>query len=301
MSRVCVDPTVYELTPHWVAMGLETTDQVRQEVLWQASVNGDVPLHVDACPYCADLLESLRKLRETLAAQDGPVAMAACPDAATLSAYHYGELRSDGVRDHLKKCPACREDLAFLARSQEQRDKVIPIRRRVLYMAIAAAAVVAAIIPWPWLKPHKPDATVAVTWSPNPKWAAMAEIPPVDHEKLMKYSPEDHHSRLEQVMAAYDKGDYKKAGEYAQIIVNVVQDPSAEYLLGMSLYHQGKVKEAFAAMKMAEKERPAPYICYTTLQFALLAGDRVTVEREAHHAGGHMEYAQKCHEILAKL
>ena len=55
---------------------------------------------------------------------------------------------------------------------------------------------------------------------------------------------------MEQVLAAYEKGDYKKADEYAAIITNAVQDPSAEYLLAMAMYHEGKMTDAFRAMRI---------------------------------------------------
>ena len=283
-------------------MGLETADQVRHETLWHAAIHDETPLHADACPYCADLLASFRQIRNTLAAENGPVVYAKCPGAETLASYEYGELKgeaADAVAEHLKSCPECKKDLAFLARSQEPREKVIPIRRRLAFMAVAAAAFIACIVPWPWLKDKTPK--IDASFTPSAKWVAMAEMPAIDVPRLMKYSPESHHSRLEVALTAYEKGEYKKAEDVSLIIANAVDDPSAEFLLAMSRYKQGKLKEGYAAMKQAEHMRPAPYICWATLNYALLVGDRATIQREASHAGGHAEYADKCHEILAKL
>jgi len=82
------------------------------------------------------------------------VSIAVCPDAATFSRYYYGE-KNPALAEHLKSCPACREDLAFFARSQQPRERTLPVNRRLVWLAVAAAAVVFTLIPWPWMKKPK--------------------------------------------------------------------------------------------------------------------------------------------------
>ena len=304
MDRMCIDPSVYQPDAHSEAMGLQGTEQVRHERLWTAAETGVAPPHVSACPYCSELLASFEKMRSILdVTGEGPVTVAACPDVHTLSSFFYGEMggeRASAINGHLKICTECRQELGFLARSQEPRERTAPMRRRVILMAVAAAALLASIVPWPWGKKVKPEEPLGFT--PSSRYASLVEMPPLDRKELLADSPASHRSRLEQVLTAYEKGDYKKAGEYAAIVVNAVEDPSAEYLLGMAEYHEGKKTEAFRAMKASERMEPqTPYRCWTMLQFALLMGDRATVEREARHAGEDPAYAPRCQAILTRL
>ncbi|MCU1258380.1 MAG: hypothetical protein JWO80_1265 [Bryobacterales bacterium] len=307
MSRMCTDPGVYQPDAHSEALGLAGWNQIRNERLWTAAETGVTPQHAAECEFCSQLLASFVRMRSVLEPDSersaGPVTVAACPDVPMLSRFYYGELRDDrgdAIARHLKICTECRHDVAFLARSQEPRERVAPMRRRLAWMAIAAAALVASLLTWSTGKKAKPEE--ALNFTPSAKYASLVQMPALDRRELLADSPAPHHSRLEQVLAAYEKGDYKKAEEYATIIVNAVDDPSAEYLLGMAEYHEGKMTEAFRAMRISERMAPQTgYRCWTMLQFALLLGDRATVEKEAHHAGSEPEYAARCKEILTRL
>lgn len=300
---MCIDPDLFAPDAHSEALGLSGTDQIRHERLWTAAETGVSPAHAAECGYCAQLLDSFVKMRSVLDAGADPVTIAACPDIHTLARFHYGELpgeRGDGVERHIKDCTECRQDIAFLARSREPRENVAPANRRLLWMAVAAAALVVSLLTYfagPRTKPEE-----ALNFTPSDKYAALVRMPPLDRNEMLTASPAAHHSRLEQVLVAYEKGDYKKAGEYAAIIANAVDDPSAQYLLGMSLYREGKTAEAFRAMRISERMAPqTPYRCWTMLQFALLMGDRATVEKEARHAGAEPAYAAQCRDVLTRL
>lgn len=300
MFRMCIDPSVYRPDAHSEAMGLSGADQIRHERLWTAAETGVAPAHASDCAFCAELLDSFVRMRSVLDPGEEPVTVALCPDVHTLSRFHLGEFRSDAIASHVRICTECRQDVAFLARSQEPRERVVPMQRRVAWMAMAAAALVASILTWKLTEKTKPDEQLHFT--PSAKYASLAEMPPLDKADLMAASPKPHHSRVEQALAAYEKRDYKTASEYAAIISNAVDDPAAEYLLAMSLYRQGKTTEAFKAMKISERMEPRTgYRCWTMLQFALLLGDRATVEQEAQHAGAEPEYASRCKEILRRL
>jgi hypothetical protein len=297
MITMCTEPGIYEVDAYWKSQGVTTADQVRHEVLWQAAGSGETPIHTGKCPYCADLLESFRRMHSVVDAE-GPVEVAVCPNAATFSAYYYGD-SNPALAAHLKVCPACREDLAFFARSQQPREKALPVNRRLLWFAAAAAALVFTLIPWPWLKrPGKP----AHVFQQSSKYASMAQVPPIDRKELFAESPADHHSRIERVLAVYEKGDYKQAEQFADIIVRAVDDPSAGYLLAMAQYKQGKTKAAFESMRAAESTLPrSAFRCWGALQFALMLGDTETIKQELSHAGGHPEYHDRCDQLRQQL
>jgi tetratricopeptide (TPR) repeat protein len=297
MSTMCTDPGTYEVDAYWKSQGLTSVDQVRHEALWQAAVSGETPIHTGKCEFCAELLESFQRMHAVVDA-DSSVTVAVCPDAATFSAYYYGE-KNPELAAHLKNCSACREDLAFFARSQQPREKALPASRKLLWLAAAAAALVFTLIPWPWLKrPEKP----AHIFQQSSQYASLAQVPPIDHAELLAESPADHHSRIERVLAVYEKGDYKQAEQFADIMVRAVDDPSAGYLLAMAQYKQGKTKEALESMRAAESTLPrSAYRCWGALQFALMLGDTETIRQELNHAGGHPEYHDRCDQLRQQL
>ena len=299
-----MDPGQYELDRYWQSLGLASVEQVRQEQLWRAAEQGEPPVHLETCLACAEVYQSFVQLRAiSVPAASAEVVVANCPDTVALAAYQGGDLEGPGadlIRAHLKSCPPCREDLAFLARSQEPRERLLSLRSRTILMAVAAAAFLAAIIPW-----NKGPATTReapLDFTPSSKWAKLAQIPEVNRAEVLRDSPPEHHSRIEQVLAAYEQGEFAKAEEYAGVITAAVEDPGAEYLLAMARYKQNKVTEGYKAMLVSE--RLAPHTgtrCYATMQYALLMGDRKTVEREAHHAEAEPDLAPRCRDILSLM
>ncbi len=304
MNKMCVDPGQYEPDEYWRSIGVETAEQVRHERLWRAAEQADPPEHLAACRDCAALFESFVRLHAIAVPKvDEQVAVAQCPDAKTIADYQGGELEGEpalAVREHLKVCPPCREDVAFLARSVEPRERLLGMRTRLVLMAVAAAALLATVIPWN--RGNDRAKEVKLNFTPSSQWAHMAKIPEVNRAEVLQESPESHHSRLEQVLDAYEKGEFAKAEEYAGIMTRVVEDPSAEYMLAMARYKQNKITEGYKAMLVSERDAPqTANRCWATLQYALLVGDRHTVEREAGHAGSEPEYNQRCRDVLLKL
>jgi tetratricopeptide (TPR) repeat protein len=294
---MCTDPSVYELDDYWKSQGMADLDQVRHEVLWQAARNGEVPIHTGKCVACAELLASFERMVAVLGA-DGPVAFAVCPDAAAFSRYYYGE-KDPAIEDHVKVCTACREDLAFMARSQEPRDKTLPLKRRMMWLAAAAAALVFTLLPWPWKNKHEMAKHV---FQQSSEYAALAQPPVVDRAQLMAVSAPDHHSRIDKVIELYDKGDYKTAQQYADVIYRAVDDPAAAYLLGMAQYKQGNLQDALESMRTSEAMQPASeYRCWGALQFALMLGDKATIKRELNHLHGDNAYGDRCLRLQQEL
>jgi hypothetical protein len=297
MNLMCTDPSVYELDDYWRSQGLVNEDQVRQEVLFQAAQRGEVPIHTGKCQECANLLASFQRLNGILGAQ-GPVTIAVCPSAADFTR-HYYEQNDPKIEAHLKVCTACREDLAFLARSQEPRDKALPLQRRLIWLGVAAAALIFTLLPWPWNK--KPEFPKHVYQQSN-RYASLATPPTVDKDQLMAVSAPDHHSRIEKVIELYDKGDYKTAQQYADVIYRAVDDPAAAYLLAMAQYKQGKLKDALESMRASERTPPgSEYRCWGALQLALMLGDRATIDRELKHVQRDPVYHDRCQQIKEAL
>ncbi len=227
MSDMCIDPERYQPDQYWRSLGMNSVEQVRHESLWRAAEEGAPPDHAETCPACMALYESFSRLRSIAVPADPstPVAVASCPDAPTLAKYQTGELSGydfEAVGNHLKICPACREDLAFLARSLEPRERLISMRGRSILMAVAAAALIAAIIPW--RSGSGTPAEPKLDFTPSSKWAHLAQMPEVNRADILAESPNDHHSRLIQVLDAYQKGDYATAEKYAGIMTGVVND-----------------------------------------------------------------------------
>jgi hypothetical protein len=294
---MCTDPSVYNPDAQWRAQGLTDEEQIRQEVLWQAARDGEVPIHTGKCAHCAELLASFQRMTGVLRATE-PVTVAVCPDAALFARHYYGD-RDPAIEEHLKTCTACREDLAFLARSQEPREKTLPLKRRMIWLAAAAAALVFTLLPWPWnRKPQQP----VHNYARSDRYAKLAQPPEIDRAELMAVSAPDHHSRIDRVIELYNQGDYKKAAEFADVIYRTVEDPAAEYLLGMAQYKQGKLPEAFESMRISERMQPlTEYRCWGTLQLALMLGDRATIDRELKHVGSDPKYKDRCQKIRAAL
>lgn len=297
MNRMCTEPGIYEADAYWKSQGLTDPDQVRGEVLWVAAGRREVPIHTGKCPFCAEMFESFQRMHGIVDSTES-VNVAVCPSAEVFSSYYYGE-KNPALAEHLKSCSACREDLAYFARSQQPRERAVPVSRRLVWLAVAAAAVIFTLIPWPWMKrPAKP----AHNFQQSSEYASLAQAPPIDPAELMAESPADHHTRIQKVLDIYNQGDYKTAEQFADIIVRAVDDPSAGYLMAMAQYKQGKTREALESMRTSEATQPlTAYRCWGALQFALMLGDKETIRREMAHVHQHPDYQDRCRLLESRI
>jgi hypothetical protein len=286
----CTDPGLFSAGPDW----LEPGEQRRHEALWQVSrgraegEGGVLRRHVEECRACARLVESFRRLDSKM--QGAADVFAACPSAKVLSDYHYYELPVDHrekVEEHLRDCPYCREDLAWLARTAESKLVTMPRRRWLVYGAVAAALAILALIP-------------ALRHSSSP-YADLAQIPAIDRGDLMATldQPERFRPMLEDSMNAYDAGDYRTAETKADSILQTFpSDPSALFVKAMAEYKQGNSAAAVELMDQSERSQPmSAFRCWATLQLALATGSRARVERECKHLAGHPNYSARAREI----
>ena len=287
----CTNPELFSAGPDW----LEAGEQRRHEALWQVArgraegEGGALRQHVGECRACARLVESFRRL-------DGAVAkeadlFVACPSAKVLSDYQCYELPVDDrekVGEHLKDCPYCRADLAWLERTSES--KVVAMRRRrwTIYAAAAAAAVLLALIPT--LRHSGP-------W----RYSDLAQIPALDRGDLVATlsQPERFRMALEDSVKAYEAGDYGTAEANAEAILLVAPaDPSALLVKAMAEYRRGKTAAAVALLDQSERTQPmSAFRCWAALQLGLATGNRAHVDRECKHLQGHSQYSARVREI----
>jgi hypothetical protein len=291
----CTNPGLFSAGPDW----LEPGEQRRHEALWQvargraAGEGGALRQHVDECRACARLVESFRRLDGAIA-KDADL-FAACPSAKDLSEYQCYELPVEArekVGEHLKDCPFCRADLAWLAGTAES--NVIAIRRRrwTIYAVAAAAAILLALIPT--LRHSGP-------W----RYSDLAQIPALDHGDLIATleQPERFRLALDDALNAYDAGDYRKSEANAEAILLVAPaDPSAVLVKAMDEYRLGNTGAAVALMDQSERTQPmSAFRCWAALQLGLATGSRARVDRECKHLEGHPQYAARVREIRAAV
>jgi hypothetical protein len=293
----CTNPGLFSAGPDW----LEPGEQRRHEALWQFArgkaegEGGVLRQHVDECRDCARLVLSFRRLDG--AVRNGADVFAACPSASDLSDYTIYELpaeRREKVDQHLKVCPFCREDLAWLARTVESKVVGIDKRRWFMYGAVAAALALVALIP------TQRRAGEAVS-----PYADLAQIPAMNRKDLMATlrQPQKFHVVLEDSLNAYDAGDYRMAEAKARTILDASPaDPSALFVAAMAEYRQGNASEAEKLMDQSERSQPmSEYRCWSALQLALATGSRPRIDRECKHLDRSAGYAPGIRHIQQAL
>jgi hypothetical protein len=208
-----------------------------------------------------------------------------------LSDYHYYELTVEArekVGEHLKDCPYCREDLAWLGRTAESKVVTMRGRRWAVYGMAAAALLLLALIP-------------ALRHFGASRYSDLAQIPAIDRGDLMATleQPERFRLALEDALNAYDAGDYRKSEANAEAILLVAPaDPSALLVKAMAEYRRGNAVAAVALMDQSERTQPmSAFRCWAALQLGLATGSRARVDRECKHLEGHPQYAARVREI----
>ncbi len=123
----CSQPDRFQPAGYWASQGVETEEEVRWEMLWQAATS-DTDLakqareHAEGCDYCGDVLD--RFLRVSYAMKPGQkVDLAICPSAATLVDFQHKLLSPEitqKVATHIQKCSICARELKWLLKSERQ-------------------------------------------------------------------------------------------------------------------------------------------------------------------------------------
>ncbi len=299
MGVRCKDPAIYEVTSHWRALGLENADQVRCEVLSRPSGQWDeaVSLHVNTCAYCAALARSLATL-QSAAVPSGDserVRFAVCPSAEKLALFHWKELpvaeEQRAIEEHVKKCSACQAEERWLGLTEDTTAAKTFSRR--WYFPVAAALLFASILFTQHFKSKVPKA---------PSYADLASVPALNSADLLAASVPADRPLLENIMADYNAGRYPRAEQRSRELIATGDNPSAELLMALSMYHRGYETQAYAAMLESEHIAPmSEYRCWTLLQLALLHGDRKIIERECQHVSHHAVYGPLAAKISQQV
>ena len=294
----CTNPGLFEVTPERRKAGLETAEQVRHEILWDyARGAGETPeglvAHLIECRECADLKASFGRLDSALRRKDSHV-LAVCPTPETLSAYQAGELDSAArtkVAAHLEHCTPCQEDVDWLKRTAPSNVVEMPRRRWAAYAAAAAAVVVLGVATQVVLKKQATfnDLAAAVELDKDDLRATLT-----GKDRLLPV--------LEASFTAYDSGDFRGAEAKArEILATDPSEPSGLLMAGLAAYRRGDLNEGFRLVTAAERVKKSEYRCWTALQFALMTGERVGVDRECRHLDGHVRYRERVRQILQEV
>ncbi len=306
----CSEPDRFQPAGYWASQGLETEEQVRWEMLWQAAtsetdVAKQVLEHAEGCDYCGDVVDRFRRV--AYAMNPGhPVELAICPDAGELFDFLHHSLSAEvaeKVAAHVKKCTICSGELRWLAKSEKQsmRPVVLTPRARMITMiALAAAVVIGAVL----------FATVKSRTSYVPiqdkvfstRYRDLGRLPLLDRADLMSVAPPSHWAGLDKAMSALELGDSRRAVGLAARLINNRDEPAAEYVLGRALYREKMISVANDALLKSEQMTPqSAYRCWSALQMGLILGDKQTVLRECKHLENDPQYAESVKKILEEV
>ncbi|MEO7652665.1 MAG: zf-HC2 domain-containing protein [Bryobacteraceae bacterium] len=296
----CSNPALFTVSDDWERMGIATTEQVRQELLWRlASATGtakEIEAHAPECRECKALLASF--LRLTAAAREGEArTFAACPGAAAVAAFQYGELGEPErarIEAHVKACTACGEEAAWIARTAAERNVVeMPRPRWPIFAAVAAAVALLAFLPI-WRQP-----------SPASPFAGLAQMPALDRAELNATlsHPERSRALLDSAITAFEAREYRAAEASAHtILVASPDDASALFIVALARLQEGDMISSENAMYASERAPPIThYRCWAALQLALLTGNRARIEMECRHLDGDPAYADRTSKIRSAL
>jgi hypothetical protein len=306
----CSEPERFQPAGYWASQGLETEEQVRWEMLWQAATSEtDVARqtlkHADGCDYCGDIVDRFRHV--AYAMKPGrPVELAICPSAAELFDFSRNQLpagTSSKIDAHAKKCESCSGELRWLARAERQFTRPVIMTKRatmVTMLALAATLLIGAVI-FRAVKGH-------TTFEPiqdkeySTKYRDLARLPLLDRPDLMKAAPSSHWSALDKAMSALELGDSRRAVGLAARVVNNQDEPAAEYVLGRALYREHMISSANEALLKSERMNPmSSYRCWSALQMGLILGDKDTILRECKHLQNDPQYAAAVQKILTEV
>jgi hypothetical protein len=295
----CSNEAMFVPTDAWRRLGIVSTEEVRQELLWRIAAGeeqagGALLEHTAECRACALLLKSFERIVSASRRGD-PATFSACPGAAELARFFYSDLSEAErarVAAHLDVCSACREDKAWLRHTASGADIVeIPRRRWPLVVAAVAAAAIFAIVPV-FREGPAPSAS---------PYAYLAQMPALDYDELSKTltDPERGRPLLKTAIGFYEAGDFKSAEAGAQsILLSSPEDPSAEFVVALSRYGLGDIAGAERSIYASERTKPMThYRCWSALQMALVAGNRERVERECKHLEKDPAYAERVQKI----
>jgi hypothetical protein len=306
----CSEPERFQPAGYWASQGLETEDQVRWEMMWQAATaETDVAKqaleHAEGCDYCGHVLDQFRGVAYALK-PGRPVELAICPSAAAMVDYLHNALSpelSQKVAAHLGNCRTCAKELQWLTGVEKRSRRPVlmtPRARMIAFLAVAAVLVIAAGVSF--------TVTSHTTYTPiedkvySTRYKDLALLPYLDRADLIKAAPPSHWTDLDRAMSALELNDNRRAIGLAARLISQKDEAAAEYVMGRALFKEKMLSSAEEALLKSEQmDPPSAYRCWTALQIALILANKPAIMRECQHLAQHPEYGPKVQTILDEV
>jgi DNA-directed RNA polymerase specialized sigma24 family protein len=324
VTSMQLDPAFYTVTPEARRIGLTVPSEVRTIALWNVARASAPPGeamrgHLANCSYCSEVLRSLLLMQQALLS-GANAEFLFCPGASTLMMDPEGA--EEPFHRHLAECAVCRDERSWALdggeRGAARADGTAPaggsakLVRRVAWAAAAAVilgGIFLAGIHYFTPKPENRAASVpaqTVTETPqiefNSKYLDLAQKVPFDGHRLMASVLPRNQLLLMEALKDLNGGKLADARLISQQLANIYNDPGAQMLFAVSLYQGGSMIEGYREMQKAEAMSPRnSFRCWSTLQCALMAGDRTIAEREVGHLSSDAEFGARAKDILVRL
>jgi hypothetical protein len=307
----CSEPERFDPTGYWASQGLETEDDVRWEMMWQA-VTSDTDLakqareHADGCDYCGDVLERYKRVAYAMK-PGGKVLLAICPSAAELYDFLHQTLDPEvreKIGNHVQRCRACSKELKWLARSEKASHHPVLLSTRARQIAILAAAALLAIgaVIFATVKTASTSYTPIQDHVYGSQYRDLAKLPMLNRMDLLNAAPASHWQSLQKAMSALELGENRRAISLSARLISDHDEPAAEYILGRALYREIMMSASKEALLKSEQMQPmSPYRCWSALQIGLILGDKPVVLRECKHLENNPEYSDAVKKIREEV
>jgi len=306
----CSEPERFQPVGYWASQGLETEEQVRWEMLWQAATSEtDVAKqaleHAEGCDYCGDVLDRFRGLSDAMKPGKA-VDLAICPSAADLVDFLHKLLSpevSQKLGAHVQKCKLCSGELKWLAKAEKQSKRPVlmtPRARLISLLAVAASLLIGAVM-YVTVKSQTKFTPIEDTVI-STRYRDLARLPLLDRTDLVNAAPPEHWPTLDKAMSALELGDTRRAVGLTARLINNKDEPAAQYVLGRALYRERMISAARDALvKSEEMKPPSAYRCWTALQIGLILGDKAVVMRECKHLANDPKYGEDTRKIQEEV
>ena len=308
----CSEPERFQPAGYWASQGLETEDEVRWEMMWQAATSDtDIAKqareHAEGCDHCGDVLDRYKGIVYSMK-PGHQVLLAICPSAEELFDFAHRSLPSDlqqKVGHHVQRCNLCSKELKWLAHSEKASHRTVvftPRARMIVMLAAAAVLAIGAIV----------FATVSSSGSSNyipikdhvysARYRDLAKLPPIDRKDLLDAAPASHWPALDKAISALELGETRRAVSLAAKFSDQNDEPAAEYIKGRALYREVMLSASKEALLKSEAMKPmSGYRCWTALQIGLILGDKEVVLRECNHLKNDREYSAAVEKIRREV
>ncbi len=306
----CSEPERFQPIGYWASQGLDTEEEVRWEMLWQAATaDTDVARqardHAEDCDYCGDVLDRFRRISHAMKPGQ-KIDLAICPSAEELFDFLHNNLSPEvhqKVSVHSQQCRHCAGELKWLASSEKssQRPLMMTPRARQISLLAAAAVLVLGAVLFITVQKHS-GYTPIEDHVYSSKYSDLAKMPLLDRTDLTKAAPPSHWAQLDKAMSALELGDNRRAVGLSARLVNDKDEPAAEYVLGRALLQEKMISAANEAMLKSERMSPmSAFRCWTALQMGLFLGDKEVIMRECKHLENDAAYAESVRNIREEV